>query len=265
VAQGFALFPHLSVWRHLTFPVGADPALAAHWLERFDLSDLADRLPSQLSGGQRQRVALAQALCASPDVLLLDEPFSALDAPVRHELRRELRRVQRETGLATVLVTHDPDEAIFLADEVQVIADGRALQTGTTREVVTQPVSPDVARLLGALNVHRARVAAPGVLDADGVTLRAPGLTLAAGTAVLWSVAPEDVVVVDVGSAPAALAGVVDDVVDLAGVSEYYVTLNNGLELRTRTSDPSTLGVGARCEVVVAGASLRVWSAPTQD
>ncbi len=99
----------------------------AYWLDHLHLDGLQDRYPDQISGGQRQRVALAQALCRSPELLLLDEPFSALDAPVRLELRRELRRLQRETGLATVLVTHDPEEAAFLADEVIVISDGRAL------------------------------------------------------------------------------------------------------------------------------------------
>src|SRR5208282_6818887 len=98
--------------------------LASYWLEHLRLEGLENRLPSELSGGQRQRVGLAQVLCRSPQVLLLDEPFSALDAPVRLELRRELRRLQRDTGLATVLVTHDPEEAAFLADQVIVISDG---------------------------------------------------------------------------------------------------------------------------------------------
>ena len=97
LAQGFSLFPHMTVWQHLVFPIGAAPPTAAYWLATLGLEDLTARYPAELSGGQRQRVALAQALCRSPDLLLLDEPFSALDTPVRHDLRRELRRLQRDT------------------------------------------------------------------------------------------------------------------------------------------------------------------------
>ena len=103
-------------------------------------------------------MGLAQVLCRSPQVLLLDEPFSALDAPVRLELRRELRRVQRETGLATVLVTHDPEEAAFLSDELLVIARGEVLQSGPSRSVFSRPLSPEVARLVGVDNVQRGSV-----------------------------------------------------------------------------------------------------------
>ena len=118
LAQGFSLFAHMTVWEHLVFPIGATPPTAAYWLATLGLGDLAARYPAELSGGQRQRVALAQALCRSPDLLLLDEPFSALDTPVRHDLRRELRRLQRDLNLATVVVTHDPEEAAYLADAV---------------------------------------------------------------------------------------------------------------------------------------------------
>ena len=96
VAQGFSLYPHLTVWQQLLFAEGATPGRAAYWLDHLHLDGLQDRYPDQISGGQRQRVALAQALCRSPELLLLDEPFSALDAPVRWELRRELRRLQHD-------------------------------------------------------------------------------------------------------------------------------------------------------------------------
>jgi molybdate transport system permease protein len=129
--------------------VDADVGLGSWWLKTLGLDGLEDRLPHQLSGGQRQRVSLAQAFSRSPRLVLLDEPFSALDAPVREELRRELRRLQRDAGLSTVLVTHDPQEAAFLADEIVVIADGQILQSGPSREVYHRPASPTVARLLG--------------------------------------------------------------------------------------------------------------------
>jgi molybdate transport system permease protein len=128
VPQGFGLMPGRTVWQQAVFGVDADPARAAWWLQTLHLDGLLDRLPEQLSGGQRQRVSLARALAGDPRVVLLDEPFSALDAPVRAELRRELRRLQREVNLSTVLVTHDPEEAAMLADEIMVVSDGQVLQ-----------------------------------------------------------------------------------------------------------------------------------------
>ena len=128
VPQSLALFPGRTVWQQVLFATGADPELAVWWLRKLRLDGLEDRFPEQLSGGQRQRVALARALSHAPRLVLLDEPFSGLDAPVRDELRRELRRLQRETGLSTVLVTHDPEEAALLADEILVVADGRLLR-----------------------------------------------------------------------------------------------------------------------------------------
>jgi ABC-type sulfate/molybdate transport systems ATPase subunit/ABC-type sulfate transport system permease component len=148
VPQGQSLLPGLSVWRQVTFGVGTDLQVAGQWIARLGLSELVDRTPDQLSGGQRQRVALARALAYQPALLLLDEPLSALDRPVREELRLELRRLQSEAGVATVLVTHDSDEAALLAGDVIVIDDGRALQTGSREEVFGAPASDRVRRLL---------------------------------------------------------------------------------------------------------------------
>jgi molybdate transport system permease protein len=148
VPQGQSLLPGLSVWRQVNFGVGTDPRQASHWIARLGISELLDRTPDQLSGGQRQRVALARALAYQPDLLLLDEPLSALDRPVREELRLELRRLQQEAGVASVLVTHDWDEAALLAGDIVVIENGRALQAGTCEEVFAAPASDRVARLL---------------------------------------------------------------------------------------------------------------------
>lgn len=148
VPQGQALLPRVSVWRQVSFGVGTDPQIAARWIARLGLAELTDRTPDQLSGGQRQRVALARALAYEPELLLLDEPLSALDRPVREELRLELQRLQRDAGVATVLVTHDSDEAALLAGDVIVIEDGRALQAGSREEVFGAPSSDRVRRLL---------------------------------------------------------------------------------------------------------------------
>ena len=120
----------------------------------WDCEGLEGRYPEELSGGQQRRVALARALASEPRVLLLDEPFTGLDAPVRDRLRRQLRALQRETGLSTVIVTHDPEEAAMLAEEIIVLSDGRILQAGPREEVFARPRSPEVAGLLGIANTH---------------------------------------------------------------------------------------------------------------
>jgi ABC-type sulfate/molybdate transport systems ATPase subunit/ABC-type sulfate transport system permease component len=256
LAQGFSLFPHLTVWQQLLFPIGATAPSAAYWLATLGLEDLAGRYPAELSGGQRQRVGLAQALCRSPDLLLLDEPFSALDTPVRHDLRRELRRLQRDTDLATVVVTHDPEEAAYLADEVIVINQGAALQAGPTREVFTLPASPQVARLLGVANVNRGRMSPGGTIDASGTRIDATDAAPGPGTAVLWKVAPEQVSLAPTGG----LSGVVTDMADLGTSVEYFVRVNPELELRARTAAPLPLTVGGLCGVEVPPDAVMVWS-----
>ena len=267
VAQGFTLFPHLTVWRHLLFGDGATPELASYWLRHLRLDGLEGRLPSELSGGQRQRVALAQVLCRSPRVLLLDEPFSALDVPVRLELRRELRRLQRETGLATVLVTHDPEEAAFLSDEVVILSHGRALQSGPSRQVFSRPASPEVARLLGIANLHHGVVASAGRLDALGASIAAHTAFLAPGTAVLWSVRPERVVVSraddeQTGSSEpgGALAGTLTDVADVGTAVDHFISFADGLELQARTPDHVGMTVGASCRVHLPVDAISVWA-----
>jgi molybdate transport system permease protein len=256
VAQGFSLYPHLTVWQQLLFAVGATPSRAAYWLEHLHLDGLQDRYPDQISGGQRQRVALAQALCRSPELLLLDEPFSALDVPVRQELRGELRRLQRDTGLATVLVTHDPEEAAFLADELIVIADGRVLQSGSTRDLFTHPSSPDVARLLGIANLYRAVVESDGWIVAAGVRIAVPTGEMVPGTSVLWSIRPERVSVIETGE----IIGTISDVADMGIWVDLFVSLADGLEVQARTPDPRGFEIGNRCHIELERDAISVWA-----
>lgn len=158
--QNYALFPHLSVLDNVAFSLrmrGDDKASrrnrAAEMLELVDMGSFADRLPAQLSGGQQQRVALARALITEPQILLLDEPLSALDPFLRIRMRGELRRLQRELGITFVHVTHSQDEALALADEIVVMNDARIEQAGPTRNVFNGPKTAFVARFLGAHNV----------------------------------------------------------------------------------------------------------------
>ncbi len=256
VPQGAGLFPHLTVWRQLTFGVGADPGLAAHWLARLGLGGLENRLPDELSGGQRQRVALAQALARAPRLLLLDEPFAALDAPVRGELRRELRRLQQETAIASVIVTHDAEEAALLAEEILVLIDGRIVQAGLRREVFDRPRSPQVARLLGIPNLLSGQVKEEGRIICGEIEFPAATGVHAAGAHVFWRVAPE---LVRIGSA-GLLEASIEEVLDLGTTTEVALRVGPDLILRARDPSAPPLAAGERCRFDLPPASIAVVS-----
>ena len=176
VFQHYALFNHMTIFENVAFglrvmprkrrPDEAEIQRRVHaLLSLVQLDWLADRYPSQLSGGQRQRIALARALAVEPRVLLLDEPFGALDAQVRKELRRWLRRMHDEMNITSVFVTHDQDEAMEVADRVVVLNRGRVEQVGTPDEVYDRPATPFVLKFLGDVNLFRGHfhaVHAPG-------------------------------------------------------------------------------------------------------
>lgn len=271
VPQSSALLPRRTVWRQVTFGARAQPQLAAWWLDRLGLSGLEHRYPHELSGGQQRRVALARALAVRPRVLLLDEPFTGLDAPVRDTLRRDLRRLQREGALCTVIVTHDPEEAAMLAEEVLVIEDGHALQAGTRQEVFKTPASPRVASLLGIANARRGRVVGPDTLRSEGVDIRAPTRGLPAGSEVVWCVRPERLRVacpgdqrMPPGEAPPSpgdgYPAILLDDVDLGAACELRVALAGRLELTVRTAHAPALEPGAAVSVHVEPAEIAVWA-----
>jgi sulfate/thiosulfate transport system ATP-binding protein len=160
VFQGYALFPHLNVAQNIAFPLDVRKADRAQTRERVaELLDLVQlpgheaRFPHELSGGQRQRVALARALAAQPAILLLDEPFAALDVHVRRDLRAWLRRLHDEVPVTTLLVTHDADEAMEIADALVLMQDGHVEQTGTPLELYERPVSPFALHFLGPASI----------------------------------------------------------------------------------------------------------------
>lgn len=252
VPQEPTLLPGLSVWQQAVFGVGADPALAAYWLDRLQLSPLADRLPGELSGGQRRRVALVRALARNPRVLLLDEPSTGLDTAVRDELRRDLRALQREVGLTTVLVTHDPVEAAMLADEVVVLARGEMLQAGPQPAVFAHPATPTVARLLGVDNLTAGVVAGPGAIAFGTAEFPVIGLGLPPGSTVWWGIRADAVVLAEEG-APA----VVRDVVDFGSARELTLDLG-GAALIARTT--ASFSPGDECGVVLPPAEVLWWS-----
>jgi molybdate transport system ATP-binding protein len=169
LSQDLSLFPWLDVAGNVGYALRRLPAAArasrvAEALRRFDLDSLAGRMPATLSGGQQQRVALARALVREPRLLLLDEPFSSLDAPLRAQLRPGLRRWLVEAGMPVVVVTHDHTEALALGDTIVVMEEGRVLQTGAVADVFSRPADARVARIVGTESV--ARVGAGGVGEA---------------------------------------------------------------------------------------------------
>jgi len=166
VFQNYALFPHMTVGENVGYGLNfADPPegmsrseRVAELLELVDLPDAADRDPESLSGGQQQRVAMARALAPGPDLLLLDEPMSALDAQLRERLRVQVRRIQSELGITTVYVTHDQEEALAISDRVAVMRDGTPEQIAPPRTVYREPSSRFVAEFVGDNNVFVGRV-----------------------------------------------------------------------------------------------------------
>jgi len=198
VFQAYSLFPHLTALQNVQFGLKlrrrAAGDRAAAMLALVGIDAYADRYPHQLSGGQQQRVALARALAIEPQVLLLDEPLSALDAKVRVQLRDEIRRIQTEVGTTTVFVTHDQEEALAIADRVGVMRAGRLEQLAAPTEVYLRPASAFVADFVGLSN------RLPGRLDGDAVSVLGTRLPLvqaaAGGPEVTALVRPESVDVV---------------------------------------------------------------------
>ncbi|MFF9550417.1 ABC transporter ATP-binding protein [Methylobacterium fujisawaense] len=203
--QSYALFPHMSVAGNIGYGLkGLGRAAAANrvadLLRLVRLDGFGDRRPDTLSGGQRQRVALARALAREPQLLLLDEPLGALDRGLREETQGELRAVQRRLGTAFIVVTHDPEEAMMLADRIGVMEGGRLIQVGPPAELYRRPASRFVAGLLGDVNLIPGRLGAGGpggareVETAYGAVWGVAAGTLETGAAVVVAVRPEDLV-----------------------------------------------------------------------
>jgi iron(III) transport system ATP-binding protein len=221
VFQSYAIWPHLTVFGNVAFPLRIrrmkKDALRRRVLETLSLVEMAGyarRYPHELSGGQQQRVALARALVYAPSVLLLDEPFSNLDAKLRERARTWLKHLQAELGLTTLFVTHDQDEALSLSDRIVVMNAGSVLQVGAPEDIYRRPATRFVAEFLGHCNVLAARAVtatSPGttelVLHANGYPITVCGADLAAGDEVQLAVRPEAVELTSHESSAGGTAG----------------------------------------------------------
>lgn len=256
VFQGYALFPHLTVAANVEFglrvrriPAAERRARVAEALELVGLPDFGHRRPGGLSGGEQQRVALARALVNRPPLLLLDEPLAALDRRLRLRMQEELRRIQRELGIAFLHVTHDQEEALRLSDRVAVMDGGRVLQVGPPREVYHRPAGSFVADFLGSANLLPGRVEPgppPSLVLAEGWRVpRTGGLAEGAhggapaaggaagevGVAGTWAVRPEVLRLEPVGAeiAEGRVRGRVESRLPLGGVEEFRVRIPGAL------------------------------------
>jgi putative spermidine/putrescine transport system ATP-binding protein len=227
VFQSLALFPHLSVGENVAYPLrirgqakAAQNARVDELLELVQLPGFAARPVSKLSGGQRQRVAIARALALSPQLFLLDEPLSALDAKLRETMQVELRQLQQKLGITTIVVTHDQREAMTMADLVVVMGEGRIRQVASPIEIYRRPADAFVADFIGSTNLLPVEVGGAGQVVAAGAPIA--GLTMPDGVAkAVMSIRPEDVHLT--GAAQAAHVGRVTFIRDLGGTIETYV------------------------------------------
>ena len=260
VFQSYALFPNMTVADNIGFGLKVRKRPAATIRKRVDelleligLPGRGSRYPYQLSGGQQQRVALARALAIEPQVLLLDEPLSALDAKIRVALRKEIRSIQRQLGITTVYVTHDQEEALSLSDRVVVMSEGRIEQIGTPAEIYNFPATPFVASFVGTLNLLPAQVldAGTGRLSLYGQEIRSaqPLISGRANGAVSVALRPESMELGEAGGAN-RLRGPLEDVSFLGSIVRMRVGLGEGASFSLDTFNDPNLALPAVGEVV---------------
>ncbi|MGV7216308.1 ABC transporter ATP-binding protein [Bradyrhizobium sp. UFLA05-112] len=274
--QNYALFPHMTIEENIAFGLqmrGIAKAEAAKKvaaaLSLVQLSNFGKRYPTQLSGGQQQRVALGRALVIEPAMLLLDEPLGALDKGLRESMQVELRALQRRLGLTTIMVTHDQDEALTMADKIVVMRDGKLEQVGSATEIYQRPASKFVAKFIGASNLFEGKVEQR---NGNGAIIRvSQDLKLqvdqvpASAADVMVSIRPEAIIVEgadQVGAAdrPNSVAARIDQVVYRGFVSHYYLKTASGEQLivfEQNQSQQSELRYAVGQQVVAR------WNAPS--
>ncbi len=201
VFQSYALFPNMTVAENIGYGLKVTGKTKKEFNDRIDemldlihMEDQRSKFPSQLSGGQQQRVALARALAIRPQVLLLDEPLSALDAKIRLELRLEIRRIQQQLGITTIYVTHDQEEALSLSDRIVVMSQGKMEQVGTPAEIYTMPASEFVAKFVGQINLLPVKVVNPteGIVKIGNQVIQAGKFGHLNGNPIRLAVRPEE-------------------------------------------------------------------------
>ncbi|MFO1081538.1 MAG: ABC transporter ATP-binding protein [Reyranellaceae bacterium] len=263
VFQNYALFPHLTVRRNVAFPLEmrnlARPEIerrVGEALALVELGELGDRLPRQLSGGQQQRVALARAIVFNPRLLLLDEPFGALDRKLRETMQLEVRRLQRRLALTTIFITHDQEEALVLSDRIAVMNRGAIEQIGGTAEIYERPANDFVADFVGESNIFRGTVTEPGVVTLSGGRRLLIGGKAAVGARLGVLIRPERFAAGGANS----FAGEVVESVYLGSSFKLRLACSDGLELLVRQPARGRLPEpGQRVEVGLEAEAIHVF------
>ena len=267
VFQSYALYPHMTVARNLGFGLelrGHEPAEIEQRVkqaaETLELTQFLDRLPRQLSGGQRQRVALGRALVRHPQVFLLDEPLSNLDAKLRASTRAEIARLHRTLGTTMIYVTHDQVEAMTLGQRIVVLDKGLIQQIDAPMQIYERPVNLFVAGFLGnpAMNFFRGRLR-DGVLEGNGVQVRLPTVKAQAGQEIVAGVRPEDLHVV---AGDGSLTGTVE-LLESVGSEAFIHATSGGWKLIARSSPYNLPAVGARITLQPAPDRMHFFDAQT--
>jgi len=261
VFQNYALFPHLTVAQNIAFPLEMRKVARAERDRRVqealalvDLPGLGARLPRQLSGGQQQRVALARAIVFGPSLLLLDEPFGALDRKLREQMQLEVRRLQRRLDLTAVFVTHDQEEALILSDRIAVMEGGRLSQLGSPQEIHRRPANRFVADFIGESNLFRARVTADGRAELErGQRIALPAGAPGAGTEIGLLLRPERPRRVQGDDADATLSGRIVEIVYLGETVKYRIEDEHGAQIIVRWPYPTREGALALGDVLTVG------------
>jgi len=273
VFQSYALFPHMTVFANVAFPLRVRRIAERDVRGRVrdilgvvQLTGLAERYPRQLSGGQQQRVALARALVFRPPVLLMDEPFGALDTHLRNRMQSELRQLHQQLGITVLFVTHDQEEAMILADRIAVIMRGRLQQVGRAEELYEAPANEFVAGFVGESNLLRGTVVSATrgtlrVVTAGGTEFSVTG-EASAGRAVTLLIRPESIrLLADESPGPHGLPGVVEEATYLGDLRKYTIRINSGETLVVRLPQrPGTrpLSAGSRVGVEWEPQDLRL-------
>ncbi|SIQ63790.1 ABC transporter ATP-binding protein [Aquipseudomonas alcaligenes] len=263
VFQSYALFPHMTVAQNIGFglemqgkPKTEIAATVEKMLALVKLPDVGNRRADQLSGGQQQRIALARALASRPRVLLLDESLSALDMKLRKDMQIELKRLQAETGITFIFVTHDQEEALTMSDRIAVMSKGRILQVGTPNEIYERPLNRTVADFIGETNFLEADPFAGGARLADGQVLSLAGMPESGR--ITLAIRPERVSLTDSGN----LAGEVEEVVYIGTDTLYLLKVagQSGFRVRqqNRGGSGQPLPRGAQVRLDVPAAAIRV-------
>ena len=278
VFQSYALFPNLSVKRNVAYGLENRKVARAEvdsrvteLLATVGLPEQAEKYPAQLSGGQQQRVALARALATSPGLLLLDEPLSALDAKVRVHLRHEIKSLQRTLGVTTIMVTHDQEEALTMADRIVVMNLGVIEQVGSPLEIYRYPATAFVADFIGTMNFLPGVVVGPGRVRFGTVELSCDSDSMAQGTEVTIAVRPEDIQVRDAGGGEGNMLQARIDSMEFLGSFYRASLVGDGLAPDLLRADFSInlvrrleLDEGREVPVIIPGDRIRLFPAGAQ-